>query len=527
MPVLGFGTDRCAGFYLADSGHPVPWRVDDAGRGGRRPARPARAGPPAGRRGGQPAARRTSRWTRPCTTACSPRRSTAAEAAGRDRQGRRPRSCSAASTRGTGGESLRANVAPGAAQRGAGGAHRGGARGVSARAASWSARRRHDRRASPRVDRPAGAGQRHARPRSACARGGSARQHGRVARAPAACRSSFVGCVGDDAVGRRGGRAALRAAGRRRRDLAVAPGAATGACVVLVDAAGERTMLPDAGANAAAARAPPGAAAGRRTCTCRATPCCGPAAGRRRSPPWPAAREAGMTTSVDPASAAPLADAGRRRVPAPRARRRHGRRDPDEAEVLCGARDPRAVAAALLPGYARGGAEARRGRRRVAGRRRRAAARRPGRGAARAGRGHAPARATRSRPAGSRPAARGGSPRPPCARGLRPRPRRRGHAAGGAPAGLSRALSALRSCIVSTTTRSVTSRWPISRSSQGPRDDPGHPAAGGHRRVRHRAHQAHRAAAVDELQAAPRDRPPERRPRPRAKAGSAPGLDPA
>ena len=28
VPVLGFGTDRLAGFYLADSGHPVPWRID-------------------------------------------------------------------------------------------------------------------------------------------------------------------------------------------------------------------------------------------------------------------------------------------------------------------------------------------------------------------------------------------------------------------------------------------------------------------------------------------------------------------
>ncbi len=29
VPVLGYGTDHLAGFYLADSGHPVPWRVDD------------------------------------------------------------------------------------------------------------------------------------------------------------------------------------------------------------------------------------------------------------------------------------------------------------------------------------------------------------------------------------------------------------------------------------------------------------------------------------------------------------------
>ena len=30
VPVLGFGTDRMPGFYLTDSGHAVPWRVDDA-----------------------------------------------------------------------------------------------------------------------------------------------------------------------------------------------------------------------------------------------------------------------------------------------------------------------------------------------------------------------------------------------------------------------------------------------------------------------------------------------------------------
>lgn len=31
VPLLGYGTDRLAGFYLADAGHPVPWRVDDPG----------------------------------------------------------------------------------------------------------------------------------------------------------------------------------------------------------------------------------------------------------------------------------------------------------------------------------------------------------------------------------------------------------------------------------------------------------------------------------------------------------------
>ena len=31
VTVLGFGTDRFPGFYLSDSGHPVPWRVDSPG----------------------------------------------------------------------------------------------------------------------------------------------------------------------------------------------------------------------------------------------------------------------------------------------------------------------------------------------------------------------------------------------------------------------------------------------------------------------------------------------------------------
>jgi pseudouridine-5'-phosphate glycosidase len=31
VTVLGFRTDRLAGFYLSDAGHPVPWRVESAG----------------------------------------------------------------------------------------------------------------------------------------------------------------------------------------------------------------------------------------------------------------------------------------------------------------------------------------------------------------------------------------------------------------------------------------------------------------------------------------------------------------
>jgi sugar/nucleoside kinase (ribokinase family) len=57
----------------------------------------------------------------------------------------------------------------------------------------------------------------------------------------------LVGRVGDDAGGREA-RAALAAAGVDAR-LAVDPELATGTCVVVVEPGGERTMMPDPGAN--------------------------------------------------------------------------------------------------------------------------------------------------------------------------------------------------------------------------------------------------------------------------------------
>ena len=57
----------------------------------------------------------------------------------------------------------------------------------------------------------------------------------------------LVGCIGDDERGR-GAREELRAAGVDVR-LAVDPDLPTGTCVVLVGTDGERTMVPDAGAN--------------------------------------------------------------------------------------------------------------------------------------------------------------------------------------------------------------------------------------------------------------------------------------
>ena len=156
-------------------------------------------------------------------------------------------------------------------------------------------------------------------------------------------RCVFCGCVGDDALGRAAGEA-LTALGVETR-LQVVTDAPTGTCVVLVDASGERTMLPDAGANPLLRDAPvaePGGhlhVAGYTLLHPGSRPA-GVAA-------LAAARAAGMTTSVDPASAAPLAAMG-----ADVFRALIDGVDLvlvtlDEAEVLCGTRDPDRVAADL------------------------------------------------------------------------------------------------------------------------------------------------------------------------------------
>jgi ribokinase len=121
----------------------------------------------------------------------------------------------------------------------------------------------------------------------------------------------MAGCVGDDAPGREA-RAALEAECVVAA-LAVAPGLATGACIVLVERDGERTMLPDAGANAALPVAP--------LPDCAHLHVSGYALIREGSrgaarAALAAAAAIGATTSVDPASAAPLAALAR-----PRSRR--------------------------------------------------------------------------------------------------------------------------------------------------------------------------------------------------------------
>jgi len=125
---------------------------------------------------------------------------------------------------------------------------------------------------------------------------------------------SFIGRVGDDAPGAAAS-AELRAAGVRTL-LSVDPQAPTGTCVVLVDAAGERSMLPDPGANATLAPEhlprrvfEPGGhfhlsgyallTEGSRAAALAALEL---------------ARSAGMSVSIDPASVAPLRAVGAERA---------------------------------------------------------------------------------------------------------------------------------------------------------------------------------------------------------------------
>lgn len=164
-------------------------------------------------------------------------------------------------------------------------------------------------------------------------------------------RVHFVGCVGADPFAMLH-RAALERAGVTPH-LAVAPALPTGTLVSLVDASGERSMLPDRGANA-------GLAPDHLPRQLFAEASCLHLSGYTllAEDTRPAAlaalelaRANGLRISVDPASAAPLAALGPERflgwtrgadlcVP-----------NLDEARVLTGAAEPEAAAQALCQTY--------------------------------------------------------------------------------------------------------------------------------------------------------------------------------
>jgi sugar/nucleoside kinase (ribokinase family) len=161
----------------------------------------------------------------------------------------------------------------------------------------------------------------------------------------------FAGRVGDDAFGREAARV-LAEAGVTPH-LAITADASTGMCLVLVGADGERTMLPDAGANAHLAPEDlpdalfvhdghlhvsgyslinPGSRAAARDAIARG-------------------QGAGMTISVDPASAAPLAAMGAAAFLDATVEVDVALVTLDEAEVLCGTREPAAAMERLLVTY--------------------------------------------------------------------------------------------------------------------------------------------------------------------------------
>jgi sugar/nucleoside kinase (ribokinase family) len=174
-------------------------------------------------------------------------------------------------------------------------------------------------------------------------RGGGAGANVAVWLARAGAAVTLIGRVGDDAAGREAAEG-LRAEGVDAR-LAIDPARPTGTCVVLVEPGGERSMLPDAGANAGLeAVALPGDATHLHLAGYALLhPGSRPAARALLA----AARSAGLGVSVDPSSATPL-----RRTGAATFLEWVGAVDllvpnRDEAAVLTGMPDPKAAARAL------------------------------------------------------------------------------------------------------------------------------------------------------------------------------------
>ena len=255
--VLGYGTDHFPGFYLADSGFPVAWRVDtpeevagvmraqaEVGLGDRaivvaQPAARARAGRS---RAARPRARRVARRGR----------------GGGDQRRRH--------------HAVPARPLPPPDRRGDAQANVALVRRNAALAARIAP-------PPPRMSRIVVAGDvmrdvvatlagpvAHGSdtPAAIAERGGGSGANVAVWLARAGAAVTLVGRVGDDAAGRAAADA-LRAEGVDLR-LSIDPERPTGTCLVLVEPGGERTMLPDPGANAALVRR---AAAGRRRAPAR------------------------------------------------------------------------------------------------------------------------------------------------------------------------------------------------------------------------------------------------------------------
>jgi sugar/nucleoside kinase (ribokinase family) len=162
---------------------------------------------------------------------------------------------------------------------------------------------------------------------------------------------AYVGRAGADAAA--DAAVAELAAYGIRCHVALDPDLPTGTCLVLVTPDGERTMLPDPGANAALAPAdvPRGLFRPGRHLHLSGYSLIGAGSRDAALAALALAREHRMSVSVDPSSAAPLRDVGPDRFLAWTAGVDVVLANRDEARVLTGRADPRAAAAALAETY--------------------------------------------------------------------------------------------------------------------------------------------------------------------------------
>jgi sugar/nucleoside kinase (ribokinase family) len=183
------------------------------------------------------------------------------------------------------------------------------------------------------------------RPAAIRSRGGGAGANVAVHLARLGTPVTFAGCVGDDAAGT-GLVAELAAAGVTPAVRTVA-GAATGTIVSLVEPGGQRSMLADRGANLALepADVPVPVPGGHLHLSGYSLFAPGPRAAGLAA--LAAARAAGCTVSVDPASTGPLAAYGVRRWLADTAAATLVLPNADEARLLTGCADPVVAARAL------------------------------------------------------------------------------------------------------------------------------------------------------------------------------------
>jgi sugar/nucleoside kinase (ribokinase family) len=163
--------------------------------------------------------------------------------------------------------------------------------------------------------------------------------------------TSYVGRVGDDTLGRES------VAGLTDRGVtawvSTEPDLTTGTCIVLVEPGGERSMLPDAGANAtlAAADLPQRAFRPGGHLHLSGYTLLNPGSRDAGMAALSMAAAADMTVSVDPSSAAPLAELGAARFLSMTRGVDLLLANRDEAAVLAGTSDPHLAAQQLGDTY--------------------------------------------------------------------------------------------------------------------------------------------------------------------------------